>query len=324
MRKIERVKVVSLLILVLTITTISIIMITTTIKSSNTLNASTNYSKKLFNSLKEGILIKYRLPPLNVTYNVGGITWKFISHSADTRKVIINLLNGKSIRMTLIDAYFEIKVAKLLNDKALLHLNLTIVGNKEVFTRTGFVYVNLKTREVYLLNGTKVGVTCFWLPSSLSNFRLGEFLNLKTPYYIISGEYGYVDRFGKLREVYVVKPVYKEAYIIITVDDILRNNTSKGIRLIKIYEIYNEKLRKNVKIAEVQLLDSGWIVKVPLNFKVWARLKKGYYVPGTSVYDKQYKITVDLPFIDPLYIALGIRSIDHPGLQLYEITIPNT
>ena len=111
--------------------------------------------------MKEGTYVDYDLTPHGMSYTDGVL---------DTSKSITaNFLNGTTIKHNNVtSATLRWECIHLSGDMATLNVSYTITSDlpSDNFYTSALIDVNTASRNVYLQNGTLIGTTNLWLPSS--------------------------------------------------------------------------------------------------------------------------------------------------------------
>ncbi len=111
--------------------------------------------------MQEGTYVNYDLTPMGTSYTNGVL---------DTSKsVTVFLLNGTGIKhQNVTSVIFRWECSQLSGDMATLNVSYAITSDlaSENFYTSALVDVNIASRSVYLQNGTLIGTTDLWLPSS--------------------------------------------------------------------------------------------------------------------------------------------------------------
>jgi len=273
----------------------------------------------------------YRLPSKLSTVKKYPTLLK-VPEAKNTNRDYISLymLNGEKIRIKCRDAFIRIDFIETKNNKYVLaEIKLTIIdlNNRTKTILANEILINKETREVFLLNGTRIGITAVWLPLSWLNhgksMRISETLGMKSIKYSPMGEYLADFKWLGWRKAYVISAdMYdSEAAILMTKDDILSKKETKYWKVLKVYKKYSKELGRNATFALILWKTDNSTEEIPLesNFKR-AKLKRGYYLIGVNVYDAETGLANHLPVIDPLLAALGIK-INFEDFYLYKYEI---
>ena len=239
------------------------------------------------------------------------------------------MLNGEKIKIKCRDAFIRIDLIGIENKYILAEIKLIIVdlNNRTKTILANRILVDRETREVFLLNGTRLGVTAIWLPLSWLKYgkpmRISETLGMKSIKYSPIGEYLADFKWLGWRKAYIISADMRdsEAAIIITKDDILSKRETKYWKVLKIYRKYSKELGRNATFALILWKTDNSTEEILLEsyFKE-AKLKKGYYLIGVNIYDAETGLANHLPVIDPLLAALGIK-INFEDFYLYKYEI---
>ncbi len=271
-----------------------------------------------------------------------------LKYTFPTNILLVEYLNGTS-KLLKTDSFpgFEIFVLEKCNNTALVEVRFYYVINNRTYIIVGKVRINVRTREVFLLNGTKVGVTGIWLnpnmlytgarmiASSYLDRRRAKAILYSVPY-VPDRPYGlekYVS--GRLNEevsygpLYVCRPDYtdREALSVLRIDfrEIyefvkkgILNGTIEG-RQWRVYNITKEENKITFVFEMIEILPSGaalgmrTIVKDPSNWYVSCTLKPGYGV-ARGYYQAYTGIVVKYHFdVEPLLASLKIKAIRGDG-----------
>ncbi|RLE77286.1 MAG: hypothetical protein DRJ52_11415 [Thermoprotei archaeon] len=270
----------------------------------------------------------YRLPALNTEKPCPHLLKVPATSRVNRNYRVISfyMLSGEKKRIVCRDAFVRIDFSEDRGRYILASIKLIVISldNESKIVLANSVLIDKKTREVFLLNGTRLGVTAVWLPLSWlkhdKSMRVSETLGMKSIKYSPQGEYLVHFKWLGWREAYVISASMsdREAAIIITRDDILRERETEYWKVLKIYSKYSEDLKRNATFALVLWKTDNTTEEILLEgYFREARLKKGYYLTGVGAYDAETGLASRLPVIDPLWVALGVK-INFEDFYLYK------
>ncbi|MCW4047785.1 MAG: hypothetical protein NWE99_09565 [Candidatus Bathyarchaeota archaeon] len=114
--------------------------------------------------MKEGTYVNYDLTPTGAEYKNG-----VLQTSKSIYLTFLNSTDGSGIEYHNVTSVFlRWECIKLSGDMATLNITYTIISDlpSDNFYTSALVDVNIASRSVYLQNGTLIGTTHLWLPSS--------------------------------------------------------------------------------------------------------------------------------------------------------------
>ncbi len=258
--------------------------------------------------LKKGVYAKYRIKDLMDILFING-TWLSLQRRFDV--------------YTADRAWLRWSIEEVNGSRALVKVTLVYEVKDRTFELSGYVSVDIYTREVFLLNGSRVGVTAVWCPPNMLaegiRFRAGEILNEKSVRGVLSkGSIRLPDGFFHPAYTYSMDDTDEEGIFIID----LRGNVTRGMKgknweVIDIRE--DPKTNQTRVIVRLYLDGESTVISMDPGAKLLRTRPNYYYEP--YVFDVRSGLLIESFMRDAILLAIDVYRISAGRISIEETNV---